>query len=86
VRCASHNSPAKRREEIGFVSIKVESKVTIYEKDGEEPSGLELPTLSVVSHWTAHNWVVIEVDNRKYTVDVTDLGDAIANATRTGSR
>ena len=68
------------------MSIKVESKVTIYEKNGEETSGLVQPTLSVVSHWNLRDMVVIEVDERKYTVVASDLQDAIMNATRVGSR
>ena len=64
--------------------IKVKSKVNVYEINGEETHGLELPTIEVHSHWNEHDKVVIVVDHKSHTVVAADLEAAIANATRTG--
>ena len=66
--------------------IDVSSKLTIYEINGEETKGLNLPTITVSSHWNVRDWVVIEVEGKKFTVVANDLKDAVDNATNTGYR
>lgn len=63
--------------------IKVQSVMNIYEIDGKDTSGLELPKLTVASHWNRNNFVVLEVGGKRYTVEASDLRAAIQNATNT---
>ena len=62
--------------------IEVESKITIYEVDGED-TGVDQPVLSVLSHWNNGDMVVLKSPNgTKFTVVSKDLVAAIRNATR----
>lgn len=61
--------------------INVESKLPMYEVDGEKMKLLEMPKMTVKSHWNDNDMVVIEVGERSYTVVKKDLAAAIENAT-----
>jgi len=58
--------------------VDVESRVTIYEIDGDETEG---PTLHVKNHWNMADFVVLSLNNKKITVVARDLEVAIKNAT-----
>ena len=64
--------------------IKVKSDVTVYEINGEETHGLELPTIEVKSDPIFGDRVVLVVRGVEFQVLASDLTNAIANATRTG--
>lgn len=67
------------------MSMSVVSKVTIYETDGNESSGLNFPELLVESHWNRSEMVVIRVGKHQcVTVLASDLQAAIRNATNAG--
>lgn len=65
--------------------LKVESKVPIYEINGQETEDSDGQVIVVTSHWNRQSMVVIEVNGgRKATVLAADLEAAITNATRVG--
>jgi hypothetical protein len=67
------------------MTIKVQSLVTIYEVDGEECVGLDMPTLTVRSHWNHSAYVEIEgLDGKRLTVAASELMAAIQNAKNRG--
>ena len=59
----------------------VETKIKIYEVNGEETKINKDPHLSVRSHWNYHDFVVISFDDdNEITVVADDLIKAIENA------
>ena len=62
------------------MTLKTETKVDIYEVNGEEQKQLTLPTLSVNRHWNHREWVVVRIGGKSYTVNASELERAIANA------
>ncbi len=65
-------------------TVKVVSKIIVYEVDGDDGRTLkERPEFRVSSHWHINRMVVLEgPDGSKITVLAKDLEIAIANATR----
>ena len=60
----------------------VETKIKIYEVNGEETKNDKDQHLSVRSHWNDHDFVVISFnDDDEITVAADDLIKAIKNAT-----
>ena len=61
----------------------IEPRVTVrqevYEIDGAETSA-PIPVIRVESHWNISGWVVLTVDEHRYTVNARDLADAVERA------
>jgi len=63
--------------------IKTETKISVYEVDGEETLGKEEPDFSVRRHWNRSNvLVVVCVGGKEYGVSASELKTAIENASR----
>ena len=62
------------------MSISVVTCINIYEKDGSELTGTDLPQLNVQSHWNRSSMVVLGFEDKRLTVSVEDLRKAITNA------
>lgn len=60
--------------------MKTESKIEIYEINGTESKPVERPVIIVRNHWNRRNFVVIEIDDKNYTVEAGELNRAIENA------
>lgn len=58
------------------------NSIEIYEINGEDMRGLKsnTPKLKVREHWNENDFVVIEIDNMKFTVLAKQLEKAIENA------
>ncbi len=67
------------------MSIEVESKVNIYEKNGQQTKG-HSETLIVKSDGTWSDRVILVYGDMRLTVVARDLQAAIVNATNVGSR
>lgn len=60
----------------------IESKITVYEVNGEKTATVGGPKLSVSSHWNDDGWVTLAMpDGQRVAVNARDLGKAVANAT-----
>ena len=64
--------------------IKVTQEVDIFEINGEEIEPDEHKIISVNSHWSRDEWVVLAVGGKLYTIFADDLRVAIENAQNTG--
>lgn len=60
--------------------MKVINELNIYEIDGLKVSTKEVQVLKINSHWNYSDRVVLEIDDLKITVLVSDLQKAIQNA------
>lgn len=54
--------------------------VEIYEIDGEDKTGLDMPKLTIKEHWNSREFVVLWMDGNKITVLADQLKRAISNA------
>ncbi len=63
--------------------IKVENTVRCYELNANQCSG---DSMYVHSHWNINQWVVLEVNGTRVSVNADDLRVAINNATNSGRR
>jgi hypothetical protein len=74
----------RQQDHLGDVQsmIKVESIVDCYEVDGQETPALssKRPHIIVRSHWNRDEFVVLEVEGKKFTLLAKDIRAAIANA------
>jgi len=61
--------------------ITVESKLIVYEVDGEETRIGERQEIIVRNHRYNDSMVVLQIDGREYTVSNRDMNAAVANAT-----
>jgi hypothetical protein len=67
--------------------IAVTNLVRVYEIDGKELTGPKNDIrLSVHSHWNERQFIVIEIEGKRYTVVAYDLETAIKNASNVGNR
>jgi len=63
------------------MSIKVNSVVKAYEKNGEQIKGLNYPLIEISSHWNRREFVILQIeDGEKLTFLANDLIAAIVNA------
>jgi len=63
------------------MSIKVNSVVKAYEKNGEQIKGLNYPLIEIQSHWNRREFVILQIgDGEKLTFLANDLIAAIVNA------
>lgn len=61
--------------------MEVESKVRVYEVEGQKVQPVTSPMILVKSHWNSHALVVIKCeDGKSYTVKARELSEAINNA------
>ncbi len=58
---------------------KAETRIDIYEIDGKG-NNINGPQLTVINHWSRRALVVIEIDEKEYTVSADDLIAGIQNA------
>lgn len=61
--------------------IKVEQRVPVYEIDGKDAVALE--EVKILSHWNRPEFVVLDADQKKFTLLAGDLLAAIKNAGNT---
>lgn len=60
--------------------VKIQQQIKVYEKDGKEIAGGDVPTISVHSHWNHNDMVILVVEGKTVTVCGTDLIKAVNNA------
>ena len=62
--------------------MKTITELKIYEIDGEEQIALQMPTITIESHWNRRNLVILNVPGigKKMTVVAEELKMAIDNA------
>ena len=63
--------------------IKVEQKITVYEKNGRDETPGETLEIGINSHWNRDSMIVISIGDDTYTVVADDLSAAIENAQNT---
>jgi len=64
--------------------MEVENKLKVYEVDDVEVKlGEKNPEIIIKNHWNRNNFVVIEINEKRYTVSAAELDAAIENATNT---
>ena len=64
--------------------MKIENKLKVYEVDDVEVKLSEKnPEILIKNHWNRNTFVVIEIDNKRYTVSAAELDAAVENATNT---
>jgi endonuclease V-like protein UPF0215 family len=63
--------------------MKVTNEIGVCKVNGEDVSSVNGPKIYIESCWNSRCWVVIQIDNKEYTVDGSDLQKAISNALNT---